>query len=212
MSAQNTLTKKLIAASIPYFAMWVGVFVLGNGLITVLLYHLGIVVFITAEKRWDVAKSFRSGWDARLGIAAVVVSSLIGVVIYLSWPIAKIDGVELINVFERFGVLGSAGAVFAVYAVIVNPVLEEILWRGYLFDERKGLCWVDAAFAGFHVMLLTIVLKSFPCVGGFFVMCFAGWMFRTLRRRLGGLGVAWLMHLVADVSILVGIYFLLQSR
>ncbi|MCK5001283.1 MAG: CPBP family intramembrane metalloprotease [Anaerohalosphaera sp.] len=209
MSAGKSSAGKVFAASIPYAAVGVGVYGLRSAWAAVLMYHLGIVLLIAVNRRWDIVRSFRAGWDLRWGIAAVIISSLTGVIIYLAWPFAKLPPVELSEVMERFSVIGSAGVVFAVYAIFVNPILEEMLWRGYLFDDRKGICWVDIAFAGYHVLVLPLVINPLLCVGAFFALVMAGWMFRLLRRRLGGLGTVWLMHLTADISIIIAVYFLL---
>ena len=208
---KKAMAGKVIAASIPYIAVGVGVYLFSSAWIAVLMYHGGIVALLVIGKRFDIVRSIKDGWNLKWAVGTITASSLTGVIIYLLWPLVKIDGVVLADVMSKYGVCGNAAIMFAVYAIIVNPVLEEMLWHGFLADEKHGLSWIEGAFAGYHVMVMPLVLPPILCAGVFVLLAAAGWAFRYLRRRLGGLAVPWAMHLIADISIIAGIYFILGN-
>ncbi len=97
---------------------------------------------------------------------------------------------------------------FAVWFSLVNPVLEEMLWRGVL--HRPGLkpCAMDACFGGYHALVIWNVL-SWPWAVGAFAGCsIAGWLWRVMRINSGGLALPMLAHFLADASIMAAVWWL----
>ena len=70
---------------------------------------------------------------------------------------------------------------------------------------------IDAVFVGYHVLALVLVIKVPITVLAFVVLFAASWWLRFMKHKLGGLAVPYIAHLVADVSIIAGIYFLVSQ-
>jgi membrane protease YdiL (CAAX protease family) len=185
----------------------VGLHLLDNVWIAIVGYHLGIVVVITASGHWPLARRLVRGWSALAVIGLVPLFAAAGAAIFLAWPFARLEQVELMDLLGRYGLGSGAFAFFAWYSVI-NPWLEELYWRGLLLVDSARPAAVDALFGGYHAIVL-ILFVSWPwAVAGFVALSAAAWIWRLLARRFDGLLVPVVTHAVADVSIIIAVYAL----
>ena len=97
-----------------------------------------------------------------------------------------------------------------IYFSTVQPILEELYWRGFLGNSQKCFSWVDLAFAGYHILVLAWFIKTGWLVVAFIVLTVAGCVWRYTAARLGGLAVVLVSHIVADVSIVAVVYVLIR--
>jgi membrane protease YdiL (CAAX protease family) len=97
---------------------------------------------------------------------------------------------------------------FLILFSIVNALLEELLFRGILFDSlasQIGLFWtllIQAAVFGYGHMLGGYP----PGVLGAVLAGIFGLLQGLLRLHSGGLAAPWLSHIVAD-AVIVGLVF-----
>jgi membrane protease YdiL (CAAX protease family) len=206
---QNNIKFKLAGISIPYIAILFGLFVFKNALIAVSIYYVGIIIFSSITGGTSFIKSIFSGWDIRIAVFAVIMGGLSGVVVYTAWNMSALEGISLKAVFAEYGLEGTRICVFAGLAILVNPVIEEVFWRGLLGVKDRRISWLDAAFAGYHVPALLLVIKPLMVALAFIVLCIAGWGLRLIRNKLDDLLVPYLVHLAADMSIVAAIYFIM---
>ena len=106
---------------------------------------------------------------------------------------------------ERLAGLGiQAGMLLplATYYCLVNPWLEEVIWRGRLGSGHPLPNRWDLAFAGYHAL----VLAQFVTLGWTLVavaaLAVVAWLWRRLSSRAGGLAMPAVAHATANVSLM----------
>ncbi len=206
---QDSTKFKLAGISIPYTAIFVGLFVFKNAFAAISIYYVGIIIFSGITGGFRFIKSIFSGWDIRIAVFAVIMGVLSGVVVYMAWNLSALEGISLKDVFAEYGLQGIRVYIFVALAILVNPVIEEVFWRGLLGVKDRRISWLDAAFVGYHVPALLLVIKPLMAILAFIVLCGAGWGLRFIRNKLGGLIVPYFAHLAADISIVISIYFII---
>lgn len=214
------LPARICGVCIPYAAVGIGLYVFGSAWIAVGLYYGGVIIYIAATGHKDLMAGLPA-WagnlrilrarDRRLAIVTCGVFALAGVAVFYLWPVATRADVDLAGFLEAMGVGGWRFAVFAVVFCLLNPVVEEVFWRGCLGDDRRGVSWIDAAFAGYHVPVLLMVMNVGMSAAAFAILCTTSWCLRRLRHKSGGLGIGWMAHFFADVSIMTAVWVLLSG-
>lgn len=141
-------------------------------------------------------------------------------VLYLLWPLlaqrsgTPEAGAPLAAVLRSLALQGTPWMAFMVYYAAVNPVLEEVYWRVLLGSPARGLTLSDVCFGGYHVTVLGLLLPGSPglrwplgaAMGATLVG--AGWLWRQIVARTGGMAIPVLTHLVTDLSIILAGNFL----
>jgi len=88
---------------------------------------------------------------------------------------------------------------------LVNPLLEEYFWRGYLGDPTNGFYIYDLIYAGYHALVLIGKVPMHSIIFALTGLTFAGWLWRQVAREDRGLFAPVLSHMAADFTILVAI-------
>lgn len=201
---------KLISAAMLYVVVFVGLYIFKNAWAAILLYHLGIALLMVIGNRKDLLKSVFAGWNLTFALIAVAVCALSGPAILLFWEYMRLDQIALGTVLGDFGLDGWSWYLFIIYFVTVQPVLEELYWRRFPGSSRKWLCFTDLAFAGYHIFVLVWFIKWPWLVAAFIVLSTAGFFWRRIAGKFGGLTVPILSHIAADVSIVAAVSVLAQ--
>jgi len=200
----------LAAPAIPYAAVAVGLFALESAWAAMLLYHAGIVAVWIAAGRKPRPRALLEGFRAPLAIPLAFAGLAVGPIVWLAWPSAALDP-SIAALLARFGLAGWPLAAFAVYAAIVNAPLEELFWRGALRDDARRPAPVDALFAGYHVLVLALVV-AWPVAAAAGIALFAAaWIWRVVSLRCGGLAVPYASHLAADLAVIGAAWALLRG-
>jgi len=193
----------IVTAVIPFAAVVVGLFVAHSAWAAILLYHAGILIVLFTGGRRRVVLKAAKGWCTAAGVAGAVTGACAGIALYVLWPYIDATNGGLRFLLSRFGLTGFSWIVFAVYYATVHPLLEELHWRGNDLATGRGPSWMDAAFAGYHVLVLQYFIGPFWIGVSFLVLFLVSWLWRTLAGRFGGLAVPLLSHAVADASIII---------
>lgn len=194
----------------PYLAIIIGLSGLESAWSSILLYHCGIVLVLWLARYWRLGEPLKSRADYLVLTAVAVTSLLGGVLIFWLWPIMKLGALLLVSELADLGLSNIAWLLFMVYYVTINPLLEELFWRGYLGSGSAFLTWNDLWFAGYHILVL-VRFVSVPWIGAsFLILVGAAWLWRQLARRYNGLIVPIASHAAADLSIIAAVFFLLR--
>jgi membrane protease YdiL (CAAX protease family) len=213
------LPARICGVCIPYAAVGIGLYVFSSAPIAVGLYYGGAIVYIAATgpkellagpAAWAGSATILGARDRGLAIVTCGVFALAGVAVYYLWPVAVRADVDLATLLETMGLGGWRFLVFAVVFCLLNPVVEEVFWRGCLQDDRRRVSWIDAAFAGYHVPVLVMFINVGVSAVGFAILCTASWCLRRLRHKSGGLGLGWAAHFLADLSVMTAVWVLLK--
>jgi membrane protease YdiL (CAAX protease family) len=192
---------KIVSYFIPYIAVLVGLYVFGSGWLAMLGYHFGMaVVLVCCHSRGLFGEIFK-GWNLLALLGGGVLSALVFPVLYFLWPYMETEGGELGGLLSKYGLCGISWVLFMVYFSTVQPLLEELFWRGYHVSSKRSVCMADVAFAGYHILVLALFIKWGWLAVAFFVLVCVSWLWRYLARRFGGLLAPVVSHVVADVCI-----------
>ncbi len=194
------------AVLVPYVAVTLGLWVWRSAWAASLLYHLGACAFVLGSGRWRQLR-WSSSMPPRAIVAAIaVVSAGVGPVVFVMWSIVKHSGVEMGAELADIGLAGASWALFIVYYATVNPVVEEVFWRGYLGSSSVRLVAQDFWFAGYHVLVL-VRFMDWPWIAvSLAALVTAGWAWRQLAARFDGLAMPVLSHAVADASLILAVF------
>lgn len=200
---------KWLTTLLPYLAVAIGVFWIHNALWALVGFHFAILLAIWWGRSTVPVKILFQSKDIRWVILSILICGSSGISLYFLWSYFGVTA-DLSETVESFGLSSSTWPIFITYFVLVNPPIEEYYWRGYLGSPTKGLHLSDFFYAGYHVLVVVHKVHLSAVHYSLVALVMAGWLFRQLARKNGGLLAPALGHMAADLSILMAIY--LRSR
>lgn len=102
---------------------------------------------------------------------------------------------------------------FAVYIIIVNSFLEELLWRGFVMQRlldgisRWRAMLVSSFFFALYHLIVGVVLfgwKWGAIITG--LVFFAGMLWAWMKGKFPSVYATWFSHLLADVGIMISLF------
>jgi len=217
--------RRIVALAVPYVTVPLGLHVLASGWAAIGLYHAAMVLvalWIGGEPGWLLRLTRRlwAGWNLP-GLALCLGS---GAALYFLWPyLTQLTGTSdattaLGTRLDRLALTGGAWLTFMAYYTLANPILEEAYWRGVLGSDDSRPTLSDVFFGGYHILVLAVLIPGRAAVAwalatamGILLMA-AGWLWRQIVRRHGGLLIPVITHLAADLSIIVAGHLLARVQ
>ncbi|MCP4199823.1 MAG: hypothetical protein GY762_21980 [Proteobacteria bacterium] len=206
MPSRKTVILGVIAPVLIYGAIYLGMHVLRSGWAAILLYHAIACLILTVARGWSFAAKLLRGWSPGIGFGFVVVSLLVGVVVYAAWSVMQLAPGSIADTVESVGLRGPALIGFGIYYAVVNPVIEEVFWRGWYGANCRWPVVTDVLFAGYHVIVVVLFLNTIFMAVAFCVLIGAAWLWRLCVRRYDGLLIPFASHAVADVGIMLVLF------
>lgn len=200
--------KKYFYAISPYIAVLVGLYLFKNAFLTLVLYHLGILVAILI-----FGKDFRPSTlfqirNLKLFVTLSAVYAFSGIVIFYIWPYIKIPNIDIVSTLSSYGLDGTNKIIFLIYYSTINPVLEELYWRFVLDSRNKYLSLSDVLFAAYHILILALFFKAAYLILFFLGLLLVARFWRYLRQNLSENLLVFTTHIIADFSIMYFIFLL----
>lgn len=198
---------KLLYPFIPYLAVGLGLVVLRNAWVAILTYHTAMAAVILLSKRAVPFKQVIRTNNFSSLIFPVAIGAGGGVLLYLLWPLLSVPpgiGAYL----QSIGLRATAWPYFIAYYILVNPVLEEYYWRGYLGSTAKRPVVNDFLFAGYHLVVLAGNVSLLWLIVVLLVLCAVAYYWRQISLTTGGLLATTLSHEAADITVILTIYFM----
>jgi len=195
-------------ALIPYLAVVLGLHVFRSAWVAFLIYHGLVLLFLPCKNNKALWKELLQGWDCKIGPGAIFFGVGGGLVLHLLAPTAGINQDMIVPVLQRLGLKGTWWLLFLCYHSLINPWLEEILWRGKLGSLSKRPVLNDLLFAGYHLLVLVLFLDWIWLLIALMLLTLAGWLWRQMRRQQDGLLLPVVSHMAADASIMFVVYFI----
>lgn len=197
---------KWLTPMLPYLAVAIGLFWVQNAFLTLLGFHFAILLpILLARSSLPIKILFRSN-DIRWVVLSILLCGSSGIFLYFFWSYFGIAS-DLRADIESYGLTRFAWPLFITYFVLINPLIEEYFWRGYLGSPARGLYPSDFLYAGFHTLILMNKMPIGAIIYGLGVLILAGWFWRQLARIDGGLLAPVLGHMAADFTILMTVYW-----
>jgi membrane protease YdiL (CAAX protease family) len=191
----------------PYLAVGIGMFWFHQAWLALLGFHFAIVLSLwVAKPQLPVKILFKSN-NIRWVALSVLLCGSSGITLYLFRPYFEVVN-DLPAQIESFGLTSSTWLLFIAYFVLVNPLIEEYFWRGYLGSPAKGLYVSDFLYSGFHGLVLLNKMQAGAVIFSLIVLVLTGWFWRQIARTNGGLLAPVLGHMAADFTILMAIYLM----
>nr|WP_320116626.1 CPBP family intramembrane glutamic endopeptidase [uncultured Desulfuromonas sp.] len=181
------------------------------------LYPLSKVVLVVAPFAvWRlhsvIAALRQAGVKATHGLWGLVSGAVLGAVIFAAWQAlfqGQINGDGIVAKLTSLNLIDHYWSV-ALFIAMVNSLLEEWYWRGFVFERLKerrlAAIWVvllGGAGFGFHHYFTLIVYFSLPITLFFtFATMVAGALWSWMRTHGASLIDCYISHLIADVALL----------
>lgn len=199
------------APLIPYLAVLVGLYIFSSAWLSMLLYHAGMALVLWVSGSWRLGKqpAKLTEWLALLLVVAG--SAAAGLVILTLWPVIKLVELSLSAELVALGLTGTVWTIFIFYYFTVNPILEELFWRGLLGQKTLRPTLTDVWFAGYHMLVLVQFARLPWVVASFLTLVAAAWFWQQLAHRSGGLTFPILSHAAADAGIIGAVWLLARA-
>lgn len=202
----------LLWTLLPSLSMWVGLYQLNSAIWAFALYHFVYLVpaIILGRKLWrpTFVRPTVKG-VAVLSIAAVLYSTvaIVGFEILSTIYLSHKDVVSLLN---RIGWSHNSFWLLSIYGVIVNPILEELFWRGVILNELDrwklpfknfGIIWSSLTYALFHLLIFRLVLFPYYAEIGIAMLAIFGAVLAIIYRKTGSIVTTAFAHgILADTA------------
>lgn len=196
---------KWLTPLLPYLAVGIGLFWIHNALFAVIGFHIAIVISLLLAKSSVPVRVLFQSRDIRWVVLSILVCGSSGISLYYFWSYFGVVD-DLPAHIESYGLTHSTWPVLIAYFSLVNPMVEEYFWRGYLGSPTKGLHGSDLLYAGFHALILWEKVRVGSILYSLVVLVLAGWFWRQLARRDGGLLAPVLGHMTADFTLVMAVY------
>jgi hypothetical protein len=200
--------KKWLLPILPYIAVVAGVHLFNNAWLALLGFHASILIMLAIVRpNIPVSVLFKSK-SPKWILISVLVCSTSGIGLYLLWNMFAIAP----DLPAQLGTMGLSSSTswlaFIAYFSLVNPLIEEYFWRGYLGSNSKKLYLGDAVYAGYHALVLWGKVHPLIILLALMILTSVGWFWRQISREDEGLLAAVLGHMAADFSILFAVYLI----
>lgn len=219
---KSNLVIVLLWSLLPCAAIWIGLYQVKSAAWTFLLYHgLCLAPAIWWGRHlWIPTLKAPKLKDCALLVVAAVVFSLITLLTYelIGKHLLSNDGA--MELLKRQGFSKHMFWPLSFYAIVINPIFEEIYWRGVVLNELErhktgvkqfALWWSSLAYAAFHYLIFRMVLFPGWAELGTLMLAAYGALLAILYKKTGSIVFAALAHgLLTDLACIVLILDLLQ--
>ncbi|MHB1458337.1 MAG: hypothetical protein ACYC0V_15625 [Armatimonadota bacterium] len=203
LELRRTSAMRSWSALIPYAAVLVGIYVLGNVWAAILGYHIGAVICMMLNRDLSSGQSQPDDRSASLAAFNMLVGLLAGILLYVLWPMLGISA----DFGARLNALGlTSWPAFGIYYCAANPIIEELFWHRNLETESPYPAWNDFMFAGYHMLVLALFMRWEWLIPSYILLVFASWIWGQTSRLKHGFPIIIASHLLADIGIIVTAY------
>ena len=196
---------KWLTPILVYLTVGIGLFWIHHAFLALFGFHVAIIFsLILARSSLPVTIVFKSK-KIRWVVLNILLCGSSGILLYFLWSdFGAIS--DLAAQVESMGLTAATWPPFIAYFTLVNPLIEEYFWRGYLGGSTRGLHISDFLYSGFHGLILLDKVRTGAILYSLIVLVLAGWFWRQLARADEGLLAPVLGHMAADFTILMAVY------
>ena len=212
----------LLWTLVPCVAIWLGLYQIKSAAWTFALYHgICLVPAITwGRSLWRPTFLSPSLKEFTALLLASFIFCCIAVCLY------ELIGPKLLcneHVLELLRQQGFSKDLFwplSFYAIVVNPLFEELFWRGVVLNELDkvripfkhfGITWSSISYAVFHYLIFRLVLFPVWAELGTLLLAIYGAMLALLYRKTGSVLTTAIAHgLLTDMAAIALILDLLR--
>jgi hypothetical protein len=196
---------KWLTPLLPYLAVAMGLFWFHHAFLALLGFHFAILLSLWLAKSPIPVKILFQTKHLRWPLLSIFLCGSCGISLYYFWASFGFVS-DLPEQLESLGLTSFTWPSFIAYFALVNPLIEEYFWRGYLGSPTRNFYPSDFLYAGFHGLILMNKMPIGAVGYSLIMLVLAGWFWRQLARADEGLLAPLLGHMAADFTILMAVY------
>ncbi|ARI78436.1 CPBP family intramembrane glutamic endopeptidase [Halobacillus mangrovi] len=201
--------KMLISLFGPFSMIFIGLSIFSNVPVTFLLFYGWLLTGSLILRKYLPKGSPRLSVISGVFSGFVLFTGIVGAVTMLHSFVLDVENIQLLLGRWKFSGIG-----LVLVLLVINPILEEVYWRGVMhgyllrsFKERIAVV-LTAGFYTIYHLLSVLPLFEWPMNMFSVIPVFlAGLFWSYLRKKTGSLFAPILSHAMADAGILT-VYWL----
>lgn len=204
-----------IWAVLPCLAMFAGLYTMHSATWAYVFYH-GICllpIIIWGRDLWTPSLKRPQKMHCLALLAASVVFSCVAVFTYEFFGPRLLSDRSVLALLRDLGYSRGVFIGLGVYTIIVNPLIEEIFWRGIVLNQLDrfrnppfkhfGIICSSLAYAAFHYLIFRMVLFPGWAEVATLLLAIYGGLLAVIYRRSGSILTTALAHgLLTDTAVI----------
>jgi membrane protease YdiL (CAAX protease family) len=209
----------LLWSLLPSASIWVGMYMIKSAMWAYILYH-GIFLLpaiIIGRDYWLPSCKKPKFKHIILICAAAFIFSALTVAAYELFGQWVLRDSHVAELLREQGMTPGNLILFGLYATIVNPLVEEIYWRGIVFNaldrlpyKHFAIIWSSITYALFHYLIFRLVLFPVCAEIGIVMLALYGGILAVIYRRTGSIFTTAIAHGLwtdlACIALLIDFY------
>lgn len=201
----------------PTIMMYIGLQVFENVTITFLLFYGWLLGMPLLGKAFPKERMHLSKQSLLIGIGSGVISFIFifGGMIWLHEYLLDVEALRVLLVDWGFIGPGEIGLVLVL--LLLNPVLEEVYWRGYLYEKirktgkaAKAIIVTASFYTLYHVLTVMQLFEVAYTLVAVIPVLIAGLFWGYVRERTESITAAIISHGLADLGIVCVYWFIVR--
>lgn len=209
--------KKAILLIGPALMIFIGLHLLGNVAITFLLFYSWL--FLVPLFGGGFPRS-RFKVDRQSAFIGIVSGVLVFIIIFggLQWlHIYLLDINQLRVLLLEWGFSGPGEIGLMLILLILNPVAEEIYWRGYMFEKLRrdgsalyAIGVTSIFYAFYHLLTVFPIFQGIFGIAAVLPVLIGGLIWGFMREKTGSVTSTIISHGLADLGIVCVYWFIVR--
>ena len=201
----------------PTLMMFIGLQLFENVAVTYVLFYGWLLAFPLFSKAFPKERMRLSKHTLFVGIASGVIffSFILGGMLLLHDFLLDIEALRALLV--DWGFIGPGEIVLVLVLLLLNPLLEEVYWRGYMFEKIRAkssalltITVTGAFYTLYHVLTVMEIFEIAFTLAALVPVLFAGLFWGYVRERTGSILATVIGHGLADFGIVCVYWFLVR--
>lgn len=203
----------------PTMMIFVGLQVLESVYITFLLFYSWLLMFSLLSHSFSKKKTW---WSFNKSIIFVgVLSGILFLIIIfggLMWLHSYFfDIASLQALLEQWGFSGAGIIGLIIVLLVINPILEEVYWRGYLYEKLKlrgnptlAILLTSCFYTSYHFLSIIPMFKWPLNIAAVIPVFIAGIFWGYIRGKTGSIIGPIISHVLGDLAIICVYLFIVR--
>lgn len=205
--------KKIFLLVGPTLMIFIGLQVLESVIIAFLLFYswLLAVPLLGAGVPWERFKTTSKAVILGIGSGLLFFLFIFGGLNWLHIYLLDIDQLRVLLL--EWGFSGRGEIWLVLILLVANPLLEEVYWRGYIYEKLKmegragyAILMTSAFYTLYHLLSVIPIFEGIYGMIAAVPVFIAGMFWGYIREKTGTITAAIIGHVLSDMGI-IGVYW-----